>query len=93
MKVFDVIRWTDHTKVSGKGLVAQAVEFDSGRVAVAWIAKGRPKSVAVYTDLVDALFVHGHNGDTEFIEVWDSKDSVIDVRSSRRKSKTPARAK
>lgn len=91
MKIFDVVRWKDHTEVSGKGLVAQAVEFDSGRVAVAWNAPGRPKSVAVYESLADALFVHGHNGDTEFIEVWDSKDTVIDVRPSRRKSKTPAR--
>lgn len=72
MKIYDLIRAVDLTGVSGTGRVAQAIEFDSGKVAVAWCASNHPRSVAVYDTLDEAKLVHGHSG-TEFVEVINVK--------------------
>mgnify|MGYP001260764065 CR=1 FL=1 len=68
MRTFDLVRSTDVTGASGIGVVAQVIEFDTGRVAVGWIAQGRPQSVAVYPNLADAVTVHGHDGKTVLVE-------------------------
>ncbi|CAG0948017.1 hypothetical protein ANRL1_04830 [Anaerolineae bacterium] len=71
MKIYDLMRADDTTGISGTGRVAQIVEFESGKVAVAWCADGRPQSVAVYNNLDEAKIVHGHSG-SKFVLVLDT---------------------
>lgn len=68
MKCFELHRDVDVSGVSGVGVVAQGVIFDNGMVAIAWMGE-RPCSVGVYPELAGAFTVHGHNGDTRFVEV------------------------
>lgn len=67
MKLFYLSRIEDETGISGTGRVAEGVIFSDGRVALRWISKHR--STAIYDNINDVLFIHGHNGKTELIFV------------------------
>lgn len=66
MKIYRLMRRADVTGVSGAGIVAYAVEFPNGKVVVAWHAEARPKSIAVYDAMDEAIQVHTHGGASEF---------------------------
>lgn len=63
---FYLRRSRDPSGVSGIGIVADGVEFPSGKCAINW--RGSWPSVAVYDSMKHVLAVHGHGGDTE--AVW-----------------------
>lgn len=69
---FVLIRHRDVSGVSGTGVVADGVEFPSGRVALAW--RGKP-SLCMYDSVGVVEKVHGHNGATDvvFIDDWPPK--------------------
>lgn len=71
MKLFNLVRDEDETGVSGTGVVAQGVLFDSGKVALSWLTD--VTSVAVYNSIADVKEIHGHEGKTrvEYIEQND----------------------
>ncbi|MGH3383575.1 MAG: hypothetical protein ACRDO1_03255 [Nocardioidaceae bacterium] len=62
MRRFQLVRFVDHSGVSGTGVVAEGVEFTDGGVALHWTG-GRP-ATAVWPDLGSVVAVHGHSGST-----------------------------
>lgn len=62
MRRFNLVRNEDETGVSGTGIVAQGVQFDNGRCAMAWMTS--VSSIAVYDSIEDLVKIHGHNGKT-----------------------------
>lgn len=58
-------RHFDVSKVSGTGDVAEFAEFSDGAVAVHW--HGDHPSTAVWNDIRDVEFIHGHSGATEIV--------------------------
>lgn len=65
MRRFELHREEDESGVSGTGLVAQAVEFDCGKVALTWISNFG--TVAVYDNLLVVKKLHGHEGKTRVV--------------------------
>ena len=66
MRFFYLHRKNDVSGVSGAGIVANGVEFDSGRVAMTWV-KTDWGVVGVYDNIKAVEQVHGHGGDTEVV--------------------------
>ena len=66
MRLFTLRRDVDISGVSGIGIVAEAVEFTDGTVALRWRTEHR--STAVYSSLSDVVAIHGHNGATHLVE-------------------------
>jgi hypothetical protein len=60
---FNLVRHRDITGVSGTGVVAEGVQYSTGKVAVCWL--GLFSSVVVWDSIEDAVRVHGHGGATE----------------------------
>jgi hypothetical protein len=69
MKLFELRRDEDETGVSGTGVVAQGVIFDNGRCSMTWLTDHT--STAVYESIDDVKAIHGHQGKTRVVEVWD----------------------
>ena len=70
MRRFNLVRNEDETGISGTGNVAQGIQFDTGRCAMAWLTS--VSSIAVYDSIEDIVFIHGHNGKT-LVEWVDSE--------------------
>ena len=64
MNIYRLIRDTDISGVSGTGHIADAVEFESGKVVVS--SRVSPYSLSIHNNLEAAIQVHGHNGATRF---------------------------
>lgn len=64
MRTFTMVRDEDVSGVSGTGAVAQGVEFDDGTVVIRWF--GQDRSTVVWSDILAAQRVHGHDGRTRF---------------------------
>lgn len=62
-------RHHDISGVSGLGDVAELAEFSDGAVAVRW--HGDHPSTAVWNDIRDVEFIHGHQGATEIVFAED----------------------
>jgi hypothetical protein len=65
VKCYRLMRDEDVTGASGEGHVADVVEFDSGKVVVAW--RSRHASIVVWDALEHAMAVHGHGGKTRLV--------------------------
>lgn len=72
MRTFHLDRSTDHTGISGVGIVAEGVQFSDGAVAVRW--KGEHASVGVWASIRDVDAIHGHGGATEI--VWGNRPII-----------------
>jgi hypothetical protein len=60
---FLLVRLEDHSGVSGTGVVAEGVQFSTGKCIIAWISEY--PSYALY-DSIDVLEkIHGHDGRTK----------------------------
>jgi len=60
---FLLVRHEDRSGVSGTGVVAEGVQFSTGKCVIAWISEY--PSYAIY-DGIDVLeHVHGHDGLTQ----------------------------
>jgi hypothetical protein len=68
-RTFKLVRHRDVSGVSGTGIVAEGVTFDSGQTVVCWTRP--PHTLSVYPSPQAVLDVHGHDGCTK-IE-WDDK--------------------
>ncbi len=62
MRRFNLVRNEDESGVSGTGTVAQGIQFDNGRCAMAWLTS--VSSIAVYDSIEDLVKIHGHGGKT-----------------------------
>jgi hypothetical protein len=67
VRLFELHRDVDSSGVSGTGVVAQGVEFDSGQCCMTWLTNWN--SVAVYPDIQTLENIHGHNGNTRVVWV------------------------
>lgn len=63
--MFYLLRRRDHSGISGTGVVAEGIEFTTGKVAMTWLTP--TSSVCVYDSMDDLIAVHGHGGSTEVI--------------------------
>ena len=55
----------DESGVSGMGVVAEGVQFQSGRVVMEW--RVAPYSIGIYGSVEEVIGVHGHGGKTRLI--------------------------
>ena len=62
---FELHRDADVTGVSGTGVVADGVLWPDGSCSIRW--RGDRPSVVFWADVLDAEYVHGHAGATEFV--------------------------
>ncbi len=60
---FYLHRAEDVSGVSGTGIVAEGIQFSSGKVVVSWTRP--PFSIGFYADLQSVIDIHGHAGTTE----------------------------
>jgi hypothetical protein len=64
---FELHRDTDHTGVSGTGIVAEGIAFTDGTVALRWKSEW-PTSVVFHDRGVEAVQkIHGHGGATRIV--------------------------
>lgn len=68
---FVLNRKEDECRVSGTGLIAEGIQFSSGRCAIVWLTE--TPSVDIYDSIADVEKVHGHGGKT-VVEWIDSQD-------------------
>lgn len=74
MKLFEFRREVDSSGVSGTGVVAEGVIFSNGKCAVNWLTKH--SSIVIYDSIEDVIAIHGHGGNTKFIQIFDSEGIV-----------------
>jgi hypothetical protein len=79
VRLFELHRDVDSSGVSGTGVVAQGVEFDSGQCCMTWLTNWN--SVAVYPDIQTLENIHGHNGNTRV--VWFERQEPTGGRTVR----------
>ncbi len=59
---FVLVRYEDESGVSGTGVVAEGVQFSTGRCVLAWVTRFR--SLAMYNHIDEIRQIHGHDGKT-----------------------------
>ena len=74
-RLFTLVRNEDETGVSGTGIVAEGVQFASGKCVLTWLTEF--SSVAVYDGIGDLLAIHGHHGRT-VVEFQDGGSEAPD---------------
>lgn len=62
MRQFHLLRKEDVSGISGTDVVAEGVEFSTGKCVLGWVTKF--KSLAIYDSLKELVNVHGHDGKT-----------------------------
>lgn len=68
VKTFKLVRDCDVTGVSGTGVVAEGVTFQSGQTVICWMRP--PYTISVFSSPDAVLGVHGHGGNTKI--VWET---------------------
>lgn len=66
-RTFLLVRTEDVSGVSGKGVVAEGIEFADGQVVLSWLSKHHTLEILPSIEKVET--VHGHDGKTTI--VWD----------------------
>lgn len=65
MKPFQLVRFRDVSGCSGEGVVAEGMEFSSGKAVLSWcLGPAGASSIGIYNDIEELVRIHGHNGDT-----------------------------
>ena len=67
LRVFQLMRDKDVSRVSGVGRVAVGVVFPSGKVVVEWL--GSDTTFGIYDRLEHVEQIHGHGGKTRIVFV------------------------
>lgn len=62
MRRFVLNRTEDATGVSGRGLVAEGVQFSNGKCVLYWTT--RHQSIAIYDSIEELEAIHGHDSRT-----------------------------
>ncbi len=65
MKRFVLQRDEDESGISGEGIVAEGVQFSSGKCAMHWLTD--VTSVAMYDNIEDLESIHGHDGKSKIM--------------------------
>lgn len=61
-KLFKLNRITDHSGISGCGIVAYGTLFPCGKSVICW--NGSVNSITIYDTLEQLESIHGHGGKT-----------------------------
>jgi len=72
MRAFQLHRDIDTSGVSGLGVVAEGVVFETGKVVISWLTKN--SSLGLYDSLEIMDAIHGHNGNTRVVWMDDIKN-------------------
>ena len=72
MRAFQLHRDIDTSGVSGLGVVAEGVVFETGKVVISWLTKN--SSLGLYDSLEIMDAIHGHNGNTRV--VWIAEGTL-----------------
>lgn len=65
MRRFNLKRDEDVSGVSGIGIVAEGVEFDSGMCCMTWLSKYA--SIVIYPNIKILEAIHGHENRTKIV--------------------------
>ena len=71
MRRFYLERFEDATGISGTGIVAEGVEFDTGDCVLCWMTP--TSSIGVYKNIKAVKAIHGHGGLTK-VRWFDEDD-------------------
>ena len=66
MYTFHLQRDEDASGISGTGIVAEGIVFNTGKVALSWLSN--LNSIAIYNSIEDVAAIHGHGGKTKVVE-------------------------
>ena len=66
-RLFWLVRDEDVSGISGKGLIAEGIEWTNGMVTVSWLGTYHSIETVMNTHTIEAL--HGHSGKTRII--WE----------------------
>lgn len=75
LRKFHLNRTVDVSGVSGTGIVMESVELFDGRLVSSW--RGEYASQTLHSSLYAADFIHGHEGNSEFLEIKDEHQYPI----------------
>lgn len=73
MKNFLLYRIEDETNISGKGIVAEGIEFLNKQCVLRWTTQ--PGSIGIYENIDHLLDIHGHNGKT--VIIWRNYEAAL----------------
>lgn len=71
---FLLVRTEDETGISGEGIVAEGVEFETGQCVLCWLTTF--SSIAIYPSATELIKIHGHDGRTRIS--WCTDDDPLD---------------
>jgi hypothetical protein len=77
---FVLVRYEDESGVSGTGVVAEGVQFSTGRCVLAWVT--RFQSLAIYNSIDEIRAIHGHDGKTLVSWVEEASEASEDQGDS-----------
>lgn len=75
LRRFHLIREVDVTGVSGVGKVMESVELFSGAIVSCWLSEF--SSSTLHQNIFAAENIHGHEGNSKFVEVENSHEYPI----------------
>lgn len=62
MRRFKLHRLEDQSGVSGVGIIAEGVQFKTGKCVLSWLTAH--SSLGLYDDVTTLMAIHGHGGKT-----------------------------
>lgn len=80
MRLFKLDRTKDVNGNSGVGLVAEGIQFSSGRVVLTWLSP--LSSIAVYDSIQDVVRIHCRRGHETDI-VWEIESEFVPIARAR----------
>jgi hypothetical protein len=83
IKTFHLMRHTDHSGLSGIGIVAVGVVWPNGKAHMQWTSFRA--SFEIHENVENLMEIHGHNGSTELI--WGDPPCDDDKPKKIRKKK------
>ena len=90
MRRFRLMRDEDVSGVSGVGLVAEGVQFSSGKAALSWCSQYG--TVAVFDSVDDIETIHGHEGRTRIEWLDPELEEGVEGNGSEARGGAPAQA-
>ena len=75
MRLFQLQRDDDESRVSGVGVVAEGVEFSNGNCSLSWLTSYN--SIGIYPNIKELERIHGHEGKTRVVWVTNIIEATL----------------